>query len=138
MTNTDYTVRAGVQIAAYCVAFSGLLPSSLPAGKPASSTVVLTDESVDESAGSLPAFKIETPSATYYLEKTGGGLSSLVDGDGKDWIGFHPEKGSGASGEYRGFPNAVHKQAGNHFHPKNEMTVFGFGREDSRAKASGR
>ena len=39
-------------------------------------------------------------------------MSSLVDGDGKDWIGFHPEKGSGASGEYRGFPNAVHKQAG--------------------------
>jgi len=93
------------------------------AAKPAPPSVLLAENSVDESAGGLPAFKIETPSATYYLEKTGGGLSSLVDRDGNDWIGFSPEKGSGAGGEYRGFPNAVHEQAGSsYFHPKNTGT----------------
>jgi hypothetical protein len=77
---------------------------------------------VDESAGGLPAFEIATESATYFLEKTGGGLSSLVDRDGNDWIGFQPKTGSGAGGEYRGFPNAVHKQLGSYFHPKNDGT----------------
>ena len=83
----------------------------LPAGK-----VVLTQDAIDESAGGVPAFKIETPSATYYLDKQGGGLSSLVDRDGKDWLGFHSQPGSGATGEYRGFPNAVFQQDGSFFH----------------------
>ncbi len=76
----------------------------------------------DHSAGNLPAYKILTPSATYYLEKTGGGLSSMIDRDGNDWLNFHPKKGSGAGGEYRGFPNAVHQQGGNYFHAKNRST----------------
>jgi len=70
--------------------------------------VRLIEDAIDESARNLPAYKIETPSATYYLEKSGAGLSSLIDRDGNDWLGFHPEPGSGAAGEYRGFPNAVH------------------------------
>jgi|688.fasta_scaffold479787_1 hypothetical protein len=74
-----------------------------------------------EDAG-LPAYKIETPSATYYLEKSGGGLSSMIDRDGHDWLSFNPAPASGAGGEYRGFPNAVHQQAGNYFHPKNQGT----------------
>lgn len=77
---------------------------------------------VDEPAGNIACFKIQTPSAVYYLEKEGAGLSSLIDHDGNDWIGFHPKPGSGASGEYRGFPNAVHKQDGSFFHPKNVDT----------------
>ncbi|MEM9659565.1 MAG: hypothetical protein AAF961_14495, partial [Planctomycetota bacterium] len=81
--------------------------------------VLLTENAVDEG---LPALKIETPTATYFLEKTGAGLSSLIDIDGNDWLGFRPEKGSGAAGEYRGFPNAVHQQAGSYFHPKNAGT----------------
>jgi putative heme-binding domain-containing protein len=84
--------------------------------------VTLTEDAVDESAGNLPAYKIETPRATYFLEKTGAGLSSMIDRDGNDWLGFHPEPGSGAGGEYRGFPNAVHQQAGSYFHPKNTGT----------------
>jgi len=84
-----------------------------------SGTVVLTDDANDESANGLPAFKIETPSATYFLEKKGGGLSSLIDRDGNDWLGFHPQPGSKAGGEYRGFPNAVHKQGGSYFHAFN-------------------
>lgn len=77
---------------------------------------------VDTTAGGLAVFIIETPTATYYLDKKGGGLSSLIDADGNDWIGFAPTPGSGWQGEYRGFPNAVHKQDGNYFHPVNAST----------------
>ncbi len=77
---------------------------------------------VDASAGGDPAYIVTTPNATYYLEKTGGGLSSMLDQDGIDWIGFHKEKGSGHKGEYRGFPNAVHRQDGNYFHAMNAGT----------------
>ena len=76
----------------------------------------------DESAGGGPAYIITTPSATYYLEKEGGGLSSMLDKEGIDWLGFHNEEGSGHKGEYRGFPNAVHRQDGNYFHAMNAGT----------------
>jgi hypothetical protein len=84
--------------------------------------VTLDENAVDESAGDLACYKITTPRATYFLEKEGAGLSSLIDRDGNDWLGFHPEPGSGSNGEYRGFPNAVHQQMGNYFHPKNAGT----------------
>lgn len=77
---------------------------------------------IDESAGGGSAYIITTPSATYYLEKEGGGLSSMIDKDGVDWIGFHNEVGSGHKGEYRGFPNAIHKQDGSYFHAMNAGT----------------
>ncbi|MEO9892820.1 hypothetical protein [Aurantibacter sp.] len=76
----------------------------------------------DESAGGGSAYIITTPSATYYLEKEGGGLSSMLDSDGVDWIGFHNKKGSAHKGEYRGFPNAIHKQDGSYFHAMNAGT----------------
>ncbi len=79
---------------------------------------------IDKSAGGGPAYIITTPSATYYLEKEGGGLSSMIDTDGVDWIGFHNKKGSAHKGEYRGFPNAVHKQDGSYFHAMNAKTDF--------------
>ena len=50
--------------------------------------VILT-HGIDESAGGGSAYIITTPLATYYLEKEGGGLSSMIDKDGVDWIGFH-------------------------------------------------
>lgn len=77
---------------------------------------------IDESAAGVPVYIISTPSAIYYLEKEGGGLSSMIDKDGVDWIGFHPKEGSGAKGEYRGFPNAVHRQDGSYFHAMNAGT----------------
>ncbi|MDP5060354.1 MAG: hypothetical protein NWP64_00400 [Maribacter sp.] len=77
---------------------------------------------IDESAGGGSAYIVTTPSATYYLEKEGGGLSSMIDKDGADWIGFHNKKGSAHKGEYRGFPNAIHRQDGNYFHPMNAGT----------------
>jgi hypothetical protein len=73
-------------------------------------------------APALRAYCIETPSATYYLEKSGAGLASIIDREGRDWLGFRPDAGSRAAGEFRGFPNAVHQQAGNYFHPKNQGT----------------
>ena len=76
----------------------------------------------DESAGGGPAYIISTPSAVYYLEKEGGGLSSMIDKDGEDWLGFHNKEGSAHKGEYRGFPNAVHKQDGSYFHALNAKT----------------
>lgn len=76
----------------------------------------------DESAGGDSTYIISTPSATYFLEKSGGGLSSMVDKDGVDWIGFHKKPGSAHKGEYRGFPNAIHKQDGSYFHAMNAKT----------------
>ncbi len=96
--------------------------SSPSAEVDAGSRIRFTENAVDASAGNLACYRIETRSATYYLEKTGAGLSSLLDRDGNDWLGFRPDPGSGASGEYRGFPNAVHKQGGSYFHPRNRAT----------------
>ena len=77
---------------------------------------------VDASAGGDQAYIISIRNATFYLEKSGGGLSSMLDNDGVDWLGFHKEKGSGHKGEYRGFPNAIHRQDGNYFHAMNAGT----------------
>lgn len=84
--------------------------------------VRLDRSAIDESAAGLDCYKIETANATYYLDKIGAGLSSMIDRDGNDWINFHPQQGSGAAGEYRGFPNAVFKEAGSYFHPRNTGT----------------
>jgi putative heme-binding domain-containing protein len=89
---------------------------------PAKPAIRFTENASDESAGGLAAYKIETPSGTYFLEKSGAGLSSMLDKEGNDWLGFRPDAGSGAAGEYRGFPNAVHKQEGSYFHPRNQGT----------------
>jgi hypothetical protein len=89
---------------------------------PSKSTVRLIENVSLPALAGLNLHKIETPRATYYLETSGAGLAALIDRDGNDWIGFHPEPGSRAGGEFRGFPNAVHQQAGNYFHPKNNGT----------------
>lgn len=83
---------------------------------------VTLSKGYDKTAGNIPAYIITTPTATYYLDIQGGGLSSMLDSEGTDWIGFHNEKGSGWKGEYRGFPNAIHKQDGNYFHAINATT----------------
>lgn len=77
---------------------------------------------IDSSAGGGAAYIVATQNATFYLEKEGGGLSSMLDRDGIDWLGFHNAEGSGHKGEYRGFPNAIHKQDGSYFHAMNAGT----------------
>lgn len=57
-------------------------------------------------------FKVETPGATWFYDKTGGGFSRLIDREGHDWIAFHesPTRKSpaGAAADFRGIPNLVH------------------------------
>ena len=108
-----------LRILAYILVGASLLTVSLAAF--AGKQVELT-QGVDQSAGGGAAYVIATASAIWYLEKQGGGLSSMVDRDGIDWLGFHKEPGSGWRGEYRGFPNAIHRQDGNYFHAMNAGT----------------
>jgi hypothetical protein len=77
---------------------------------------------VETEYAGLAHYQVTTPVATYFLEKSGAGLSRLLDRDGNDWLSFEPTPGTGAGGEFRGFPNAVHQQAGNYFHPRNKNT----------------
>ena len=83
---------------------------------------VVLSHGVDDSAGGGSAYIITTPAGTYFLEKEGGGLASMVDKEGVDWLGFHKQAGSGHKGEYRGFPNAIHRQDGSYFHAMNAGT----------------
>lgn len=106
------------------VAGCSFSPEPVTVAKPVS---VVLSEGIDTSAGGadsgeIQAYIVTTPSATYYLDKNGGGLSSMLDTDGVDWLGFHNKKGSGWKGEYRGFPNAIHKQDGNYFHAVKDGT----------------
>jgi hypothetical protein len=107
---------------------AGLAATSAAVAAGGGPPVRLTQDATLPAAPGLTMYKIETPAATYYLEKAGFGLASMIDRDGNDWISFKSEPGSRAGGEFRGFPNAVHQQAGNYFHPKNQST------EDTRAK----
>ena len=105
-----------------CIPHPELITPVGPIDRP--ELLVKLTHGADDTAGGDAAYIISTALATYYLEKEGGGLSSMVDTDGVDWLGFHKEKGSGHKGEYRGFPNAVHKQDGNYFHAMNAGTDF--------------
>lgn len=58
-------------------------------------------------------FKISTERATYYLEKMGGGFSSILDSKGTDWVQFHKSDtvlgAAGAAADFRGLPNMVYQ-----------------------------
>jgi len=56
-----------------------------------------------------PAILVTTPVATYFMDIEGGGLSSLVDNQGVDWIGYSSQNA------YRGIPNL--RFPANVFHP---------------------
>jgi len=56
----------------------------------------------------IPSLKIETPSATYIYDKSGGGFMSMIDKDGNDWISFRNiefDPPGNAASKYRGIPN---------------------------------
>jgi len=57
-------------------------------------------------------FIVSTPAATYYYDKAGGGLSRLIDREGKDWIAFRRQPWdqypASAASAYRGIPNLVY------------------------------
>ncbi|MCB0187201.1 MAG: hypothetical protein KDE31_23195, partial [Caldilineaceae bacterium] len=73
--------------------------------------VVLTDNVTDQGQSS---FQITTANATYYYHKAGGGFSSLVDSDNKDWIDYRRNI-AGAGGTFRGIPNMIYPEG--EFHP---------------------
>lgn len=62
-------------------------------------------------------FKVETSTATYFIEKQSGGCSSLLDRKGRDWIGFKHTGSDGptlsSDSDYRGVPNLVFQDPGN-------------------------
>ena len=66
-----------------------------------------------------PMLTITTPNARFVYDLNGGGLASLFDVEGRDWIG-HGTK-SGAGGKYRGIPNLIHPEGG--FHPGDDHCV---------------
>lgn len=70
----------------------------------ASASAVRLTETTDEGRA---CFEIRTAAATYFYDKAGAGFTSIVDRDGNDWVGFHPEGSApnGQSGWYRGIPN---------------------------------
>lgn len=54
---------------------------------------------------------IRTDAATYAYQDEAGGFSSILDVDGRDWIGFRPgppEVPEGAGHVFRGLPNLVY------------------------------
>ena len=70
----------------------------------------------------LDVIRVETPSATYVLDKQGGGLAQLVDRDGYDWISFRAI--GGYRGNFRGLPNLE-----NCCHPGNPVSHPGISME---------
>lgn len=70
----------------------------------ATASVTIT-EVVDQG---IPCFRVETPTAVYLYDKAGAGFVSIIDRDGRDWIGFRPpgtDVPDGRYGWYRGIPN---------------------------------
>jgi hypothetical protein len=78
----------------------------------ANNAVAIKDGFLDEGQES---FRIETPFATFFMQKENGGFSSILDQDGVDWINFSktglPQGPALAASEYRGMPNMVAKCA---------------------------
>jgi hypothetical protein len=55
-----------------------------------------------------PHIKVTTPRAIYFYDNGGGGFSRIIDSEGRDWVGWHPEPEEyppGAAGFFRGVPN---------------------------------
>jgi hypothetical protein len=77
--------------------------------KPEKMGSVRISESTDEG---FAAFKIETSNATYFYQKEAGGISSMLDKEGQDWVGWK-EMGpdtypKSLAGDFRGIPNSIY------------------------------
>jgi len=74
--------------------------------------ITVTDNVVDQGFAS---YRFNGLGSTWVYHKEGGGFSKLLDAQGVDWINWTPS--AGASGDYRGVPNAVMPGNGGYFHP---------------------
>ncbi|MEM6688644.1 MAG: hypothetical protein AAF664_04400 [Planctomycetota bacterium] len=58
-----------------------------------------------------PHYRVATPAATYFVDANSGGLSRMIDSEGRDWIGFKREPWdqypSSAASAFRGMPNLL-------------------------------
>jgi hypothetical protein len=103
LTSTSLNEQC-IKFEASIVTNSVALCRNLPNEKPDISFIRISEIS-DQGISCL---KIETPSATYVYDKSGGGFISMYDNDGKDWISFKindfGQPGNAAS-RYRGIPN---------------------------------
>ncbi len=63
----------------------------------------------------VESYQINSEHVRYWYHKHGGGLASVIDKDGNDWVSWNPA--AGAAGDFRGIPNLVHPSNGGHFHP---------------------
>lgn len=78
-------------------------------------------------------YRVVTPAATYVLDSASGGLSSMIDAEGNDWIAYEPEPWNeypySAASSYRGVPNLVfhgaHDGAGHPGHDRATSNVVG-------------
>lgn len=83
---------------------------------------------VENTYENRPHFKIQTPSATYFYDKAGGGLSRVIDKDGTDWVHYNGDPkaagAAGAAGGFRGIPNMVYRfEDGGAGHPGFDQCV---------------
>jgi hypothetical protein len=57
-------------------------------------------------------YKVSTSNAIYYLEKSSGGFSSILDLTGRDWIQYHSSGNTSfpesAGSDFRGLPNMIY------------------------------
>jgi hypothetical protein len=76
----------------------------------ANNRIEITDGIFDEGQ---ECFQIETPFATFFLQKENGGFSSILDKNGTDWINFTnsdlPHGPALAASAYRGMPNLLNR-----------------------------
>ncbi len=59
------------------------------------------------------SYQVTTSKTTYIIHQESGGIASLIDNDGIDWIRYRPHGGS--DGIYRGIPNIKHPD--DYLHP---------------------
>lgn len=73
--------------------------------------VVSAQKTSDTTWLNKPHFKIQTATTIYLYDKAGGGMSSIIDNDGNDWVSFNEtgddEYPASAAGRFRGLPNFV-------------------------------
>lgn len=103
------------------VQYPGIMMKVKYASSP-STGVKITEGSYEE----RDHFIVSTPAAIYYYDKAGGGLSRLLDKDGRDWIDFKMkpwgEYPSAAASAFRGIPNSVFQsEDGGAGHPGHDL-----------------
>lgn len=86
-------------------------PPAEPLAGPADTLAVVSAAVAKTSLHDRTHYRVVTPSATYLLDSASGGLSSMIDRGGNDWIAYRPEPWgqypASAASAYRGIPNLV-------------------------------